>query len=68
MGCAHVKTPGCCVVGKARQQRRERIDSLKRADVALLRQCVLPGRLRTLPQRHAAPLACSQAVTSARCA
>ncbi|APO92461.1 hypothetical protein DB811_02735 [Xanthomonas perforans] len=69
MGCAHGKTPGgCCVVGKARQQREERVGSLKRADVALLRQCVLPGLLRTRAQRHDAPCACSHAVKSAPCA
>ncbi|QER96862.1 hypothetical protein FLG15_21875 [Xanthomonas phaseoli pv. dieffenbachiae] len=62
------KTPGCCVVGEARQQRGEGIDSLKRVDVALLRQCVLPGLLRTRAQRHDAPCACSQAVKSGRCA
>ncbi|AZB52465.1 hypothetical protein FPL06_01855 [Xanthomonas citri pv. glycines] len=68
MGCAHGKTPGCCVVGKLRQQRKRRIASLKRADVALLRQCVLPGLLRTRAHPHDAPCACSQAVKSGPCA
>ncbi|PKV10808.1 hypothetical protein CVO74_19560 [Xanthomonas prunicola] len=62
------KTPGRCVVGKVRRQQKERIGSLKRSNVALLRQCVLPGLLRRRPRRHDAPFACSDAVKSTRCA
>ncbi|QWN01866.1 hypothetical protein DGN16_00180 [Xanthomonas citri pv. fuscans] len=62
------KAPGRCVIGKERQRQKERTGSLKQADVALVRQSVLPALLRTLPQRHDSPCRCSCTIKSARCA